>query len=1099
MDAKMKKLLMLFVMGILMLGLTSASTVARSFSSSTLNSGQTLSVTLTVDVTGSDTFYAIDELIPTGWVLTNNGGGDTSQSGHLKWIVLSSASDTSYTYQLTAPATTGIHTFSGTYGFDDGIIHDISGSTQVTVTSSSSPTIKVNEFESNPASGNEWIELYNPNAFSVDVSGWKLYDGLSSPSLIFTIPSSTSISANSYYVAELISVNLNNANEFVTLKDSSDTQIDETPTMADNDGNDNTWQRIPDGSTAWQFTSSTRGIANSVGNNTNSTGLTSDDLMVNYARGKILLDGIPAPAGTSYTLEVTSGNNVGAFYTGTVDDSKIPTSIRGSGYFDTGDNINFSTGSAFRIFITLNTNCNNNSVFSNGGNGDFNDGGLISVSCSSETNNPPHLEPISDIQIEEDSGFIDSIPLNATDSDGYIVSYAISQENASRVDCSISDRMFGVRPAANWSGVGINAAICTIRVTDDDGATDSYTVRINVTNVNDAPYITSYSPSNIPILTENGIQNFSISWFDIDSAPAQVLVKWYVNDSFQALGNSFVFNAPGAGIYEIKVIVNDSQYAVQKVWNARASNIPIADTFNGNTTNFTGMNDSDLENVYLVLERVGIGKIEFLEPVDLRDVVDFDSYANIIQFAAGIDTNHYPSLGNKLARITLYALPNSGTPTIYYNSGYIFSGGSLCPGTLCENIDYVNHNLRFNVTSFSAFIVGPQPTCSQQSGFICSSSQICPGNILSASDTNSCCSVQCIQRPINLTDAPRCDAPSNNLELTIKNPDKGDDFDIGDKIAVELKLKNNLDSTSRINVESHLYDINEDESIDSEDDSVRINDGDSETVEFELQIPSDADEGNDFVIYAYAENSDRECTSKYIDISVNRPDDALEITRFEVIPSDAQKGDSVEFNVRVKNVGSDAQDDVVIRIFNSALGISLRSEPFDLEENGEDDTAIKTLTFRIPSDVQAGEYAVTAEVLFNGDKVSDEEVLFISDGASTSSTSTTGTTFPQGDGSVTYIYQNGLLYGINSTGGLVLGPVSTTTYTQPVPSSTSTITGNVVSQQQPQKDYSINFTFGAENYLNDPLVIIMLWALSIVLAVGSVVLFITLIVYLAKR
>jgi len=209
MDAKMKKLLMLFVMGILMLGLTSASTVARSFSSSTLNSGQTLSVTLTVDVTGSDTFYAIDELIPTGWVLTNNGGGDTSQSGHLKWIVLSSASDTSYTYQLTAPATTGIHTFSGTYGFDDGIIHDISGSTQVTVTSSSSPTIKVNEFESNPASGNEWIELYNPNAFSVDVSGWKLYDGLSSPSLIFTIPSSTSISANSYYVAELISVKLN--------------------------------------------------------------------------------------------------------------------------------------------------------------------------------------------------------------------------------------------------------------------------------------------------------------------------------------------------------------------------------------------------------------------------------------------------------------------------------------------------------------------------------------------------------------------------------------------------------------------------------------------------------------------------------------------------------------------------------------------------------------------------------------------------------------------------------------------------------------------------------------------------------------------------
>jgi hypothetical protein len=45
--------------------------------------------------------------------------------------------------------------------------------------------IYLSELLSKPGTGNEWIELYNPNDFSVNLAGWQLWDELANPSLIF--------------------------------------------------------------------------------------------------------------------------------------------------------------------------------------------------------------------------------------------------------------------------------------------------------------------------------------------------------------------------------------------------------------------------------------------------------------------------------------------------------------------------------------------------------------------------------------------------------------------------------------------------------------------------------------------------------------------------------------------------------------------------------------------------------------------------------------------------------------------------------------------------------------------------------------------------
>ncbi|MBW2976522.1 tandem-95 repeat protein [Candidatus Woesearchaeota archaeon] len=90
-----------------------------------------------------------------------------------------------------------------------------------------------------------------------------------------------------------------------------------------------------------------------------------DDLMINYARGKITYDGIAAQAGVQYTVEVLSGNNTGKTYEGSVDDENV--FEKGAGNFDTADQLIFNTGALFRITAQ---DCNYiyEGTFENGGN-----------------------------------------------------------------------------------------------------------------------------------------------------------------------------------------------------------------------------------------------------------------------------------------------------------------------------------------------------------------------------------------------------------------------------------------------------------------------------------------------------------------------------------------------------------------------------------------------------------------------------------------------------------------------------------------------------------------------------------------------------------
>ncbi|MBS3094686.1 hypothetical protein J4474_03400 [Candidatus Pacearchaeota archaeon] len=579
-----------------------------------------------------------------------------------------------------------------------------------------------------------------------------------------------------------------------------------------------------------------------------------------------------------------------------------------------------------------------------------------------DLNEPPHIVAIPDIFLEEDSGFtlVENV-LSATDNDGEITKFKIANENQNNVDCEVNGNDLGLTPAVNFNG----EATCVIRTYDDYLAYDETTVKIIVNNVNDAPEIKSFSPNFDPILIKNEEYNFNIEWSDVDTSAENIVVRWYVDDVLEAIGTEFNFvGSEDAGEFFIKVVVKDNFGETDsKEWKLIVTDKPIADSFEGSTTDFEGMTDDELSSVNLVLEKINYGKIEFLQPIDLTSVGDLDNYAKILTGFVVMDSGKYPIFKNQEAKITLYNIDSEKTPAIYYTKGFESDFSKItqvCPSSICSNINYSNNKLSFIVSGFSSFLVGDTLTCSQQGGNICEESEVCLGSLLSSRDSDACCPVECVPA---FNDIDTCKKINNQIEIEIKNPDKNDDFEVGEKIPVEIKIKNNLDDKVNLEVGAYLYDLKEDESIGDAEDKIKIDDGDSKTIELEIEIPEDI-EDNKFVILVKVEDDESTCNQDSIEIKIERKDHYVIVKEITITPQLISLGDEMNIEVQIENLGS-REEDAIVLIENSELGISQKSEEFEIEEFGEEDKERVDFIIKIPENATEKEYILTAKILYN--------------------------------------------------------------------------------------------------------------------------------------
>lgn len=247
------------------------------------------------------------------------------------------------------------------------------------------------------------------------------------------------------------------------------------------------------------------------------------------------------------------------------------------------------------------------------------------------------------------------------------------------------------------------------------------------------------------------------------------------------------------------------------------------------------------------------------------------------------------------------------------------------------------------------------------------------------------------EEPLSFGDIDLCDVKSNLLRINIKNPDEGDDFKINEDVEVEVEVENDVGENLKVNVKSYLYDLNDDKSVDDANDKQNIDNGKEKQFDFTLTAPSSV-ENSEFVLLVVAKGENNNyCNYEYIDLNIEREEHDVTIDKITARPGSVFPGERVDTEIKVKNIG-ESDEDVYIEIVNNALNISVKTEEFELEEFGGDDSDTKTLSFVIPENADTGTYELTAKVYFDDGSENNQKTfeIVITKGSAEDSRTRTG-------------------------------------------------------------------------------------------------------------
>ncbi len=219
------------------------------------------------------------------------------------------------------------------------------------------------------------------------------------------------------------------------------------------------------------------------------------------------------------------------------------------------------------------------------------------------------------------------------------------------------------------------------------------------------------------------------------------------------------------------------------------------------------------------------------------------------------------------------------------------------------------------------------------------------------------------KEPPKFYDADTCALKDKNIEISIKEPDNGDDFEIGEVVEGSIKIKNKFEEDMDFEVKIYLYDIEEEENIEEIEEEIDIDEGKTEEIEFSVEIPRDI-EGNEFAIYVYVEGEDEECNSEYIEIEVERKKHEVVISEINVDREDISPGDEVKLEVKAENLGR-GDEDVKIVVSIDALNIYQESEEIEIEKYGDKYRKTETFYILIPDNAKYGYYDIKASAIYD--------------------------------------------------------------------------------------------------------------------------------------
>ena len=166
----------------------------------------------------------------------------------------------------------------------------------------------------------------------------------------------------------------------------------------------------------------------------------------------------------------------------------------------------------------------------------------------------------------------------------------------------------------------------------------------------------------------------------------------------------------------------------------------LRNTFDGSTTNFTGLNETQFRNLSaVILEKSSYGKVEFNENLDLVNMAGSDNVVNFDQDLVVSDNLIYVYNTNlsgidKSANLSLYGITLT-TPVIYHNA-------VVC--TDCTFLSYTGEIYKFRVDSFSGpYYLREAPIAPVCGNSVVESGEGCDdGNAISGDGCSSTCQTE---------------------------------------------------------------------------------------------------------------------------------------------------------------------------------------------------------------------------------------------------------------------------------------------------------------------------------------------------------------------
>ena len=209
---------------------------------------------------------------------------------------------------------------------------------------------------------------------------------------------------------------------------------------------------------------------------------------------------------------------------------------------------------------------------------------------------------------------------------------------------------------------------------------------------------------------------------------------------------------------------------------------------------------------------------------------------------------------------------------------------------------------------------------------------------------------------------------------SIDNPDSGDEFKPGEIIKVDVAVSNNDDNEMDIIVEAFLYDKEKGKIIERAEADDRIEGDNDKDFNLEIVVPFDVDASSSkYLVFVKAyEDGDEDinCGSESVDVEIVKDTHDITIESVALNPSTAKCGDTVSATVKLFNTGEKDEDDVVVSLKESDLGVDVATEEFVLDK---EDDYVARLSFNVAEDAKAGSYIAVVNTNFNNGKDSSEQ------------------------------------------------------------------------------------------------------------------------------